>query len=103
LSNHEQLFSPSQQALHPCSDTLVNMRNNKKFLFFALFISILIITSHCATVKKDLVITWEQDAPNGQTRYMIKTNGQYPGPSLIFNEDDDVEVSHDHFLKDVIS
>lgn len=46
-----------------------------------------------AVVKRDLTITWERWAPNGQPRYMILTNGQFPAPSLIFDENDDIEVS----------
>jgi hypothetical protein len=46
-----------------------------------------------AVVKKDLAITWERWAPNGQPRYMILTNGQFPAPSLIFDENDDIEAS----------
>ena len=46
-----------------------------------------------AVVKKDLTITWERWAPNGQSRYMILTNGQFPAPSLVFDENDDIEAS----------
>lgn len=45
-----------------------------------------------ACVKKTLTLTWERGAPNGQPRDMIFTNGQFPGPDLIFDEDDDAEV-----------
>jgi hypothetical protein len=43
-------------------------------------------------IRKSLAITWEPAAPNGVLRNIIKVNGQFPGPALIFNEDDDVEV-----------
>ncbi|KAM0543071.1 hypothetical protein ACHAPJ_012520 [Fusarium lateritium] len=46
-----------------------------------------------AIVKKDWVITWELGAPNGQERQMIKINGQFPGPALVCDEDDDIEVT----------
>lgn len=46
-----------------------------------------------ATVRETLRLSWAEGAPNGRAREMIFTNGQYPGPSLVFNEDDDVEVS----------
>jgi hypothetical protein len=45
-----------------------------------------------AVVRKELTITWGNGAPNGQSRDMIFTNGQFPSPNLIFDEDDDVEV-----------
>lgn len=45
-----------------------------------------------ATVRETLYLTWEEGAPNGQSREMIFTNGQFPAPNLIFEEDDDVEV-----------
>ncbi len=43
-------------------------------------------------MKSEMNVTWEVGAPNGQSREMILMNGQFPGPSLIFDEDDDVEV-----------
>jgi len=48
-----------------------------------------------ALVKDELTITWEKGAPNGQAREMIMTNGRFPGPNLVFDESDDVEVSDD--------
>jgi hypothetical protein len=46
-----------------------------------------------ATVRETLRLSWAEGAPNGRAREMIFTNGQYPGPNLVFNEDDDVEAS----------
>ncbi|KAL4738138.1 conidial pigment biosynthesis oxidase Arb2/brown2 [Aspergillus similis] len=47
--------------------------------------------------KRELIITNELGAPDGQQRYMIKVNGQFPGPALIFDEGDDVEITvHNH-------
>jgi FtsP/CotA-like multicopper oxidase with cupredoxin domain len=43
-------------------------------------------------VKHEMTLTWEVGAPNGQAREMVKMNGQFPGPSLIWDEDDDIEV-----------
>ena len=43
-------------------------------------------------VQEELNLTWEIGAPNGRSRDMIKTNGQFPGPALIWDEDDDIEV-----------
>ncbi len=43
-------------------------------------------------VQKRLTITWEEASPDGVSRPVIKVNGQMPGPDLIFDEDDYVEV-----------
>ncbi|KAL4776035.1 laccase-1 [Aspergillus nidulans var. acristatus] len=49
--------------------------------------------SHARFVRETLELTWEYGSPNGGTpREMVFTNGEYPGPDLIFDEDDDVEV-----------
>ncbi|KAF4975328.1 hypothetical protein FZEAL_7861 [Fusarium zealandicum] len=45
-----------------------------------------------ALYKRDWVITWEPGAPNGQERQMIKINGQFPGPTILCDEDDDIEI-----------
>lgn len=44
------------------------------------------------TVQETLRITWEEGAPNGQSREFIHTNGQFPSPTLVWDEGDDVEV-----------
>ena len=44
-------------------------------------------------VKKDLQLTWAKGAPDGNERMMIFTNGQFPAPPLIFDEEDEVEVT----------
>ncbi|KID73886.1 laccase, partial [Metarhizium brunneum ARSEF 3297] len=49
--------------------------------------------SWAAKVEKTLRFTWDKGAPNGQSREMIYTNGQFPGPSLLLDEDDDVEIT----------
>ncbi|KZF19196.1 multicopper oxidase [Xylona heveae TC161] len=46
-----------------------------------------------AYVRETLVLTEEVGAPNGQPRDMIMINGQMPGPQLIFDENDDVEIT----------
>ena len=48
--------------------------------------------SLCAHVLFDLNLTWEVRAPDGQSRYVILSNGQFPGPQLNLNYGDDVEV-----------
>jgi hypothetical protein len=46
-------------------------------------------------VRETLEFTWEVGAPDGGVpRQMVLTNGKYPGPDLVFDEDDDVEVTH---------
>lgn len=44
-------------------------------------------------VRHQFTITWEVGAPNGIAREMIKINGGFPGPNIIANEGDDVEVT----------
>jgi hypothetical protein len=48
--------------------------------------------SNARVVEKSLTITWENAAPNGAPRKIIKTNGKFPAPALIFDEDDNVKV-----------
>lgn len=50
-------------------------------------------TTWAKTVYETLRITWEEGAPNGQSRELIHTNGQFPSPTLVWDEGDDVEVS----------
>lgn len=45
------------------------------------------------TVQEILRITWDEGAPNGQSRQVIHTNGQFPSPTLVWDEGDDIEVS----------
>ncbi|KAK4245415.1 multicopper oxidase [Corynascus novoguineensis] len=49
--------------------------------------------SWAATVQESLRLTWAEGAPNGRSREMIFINGQFPGPNLIFDEDDDIEIT----------
>ncbi|EGE06075.1 multicopper oxidase [Trichophyton equinum CBS 127.97] len=44
-------------------------------------------------VKLNLNLTVGVGAPNGQTREMIFVNGTFPGPNLIFDEGDEVEIT----------
>lgn len=48
---------------------------------------------HSKQVKYNFTLTWEQGAPAGVSRYMILNNGQFPGPTMMLDEDDDVEVT----------
>ncbi|KAF2093011.1 hypothetical protein NA57DRAFT_69387 [Rhizodiscina lignyota] len=44
-------------------------------------------------VAKTLRLSWENGSPNGQSRDMIFVNGQFPGPNLVFDEGDEVEIT----------
>ena len=50
--------------------------------------------SLCAHVFFEINLTWEIRAPDGQPRYVILSNGQFPGPRLNMNYGDDVEVGN---------
>ena len=51
------------------------------------------ISGSPGNVKKyDWELTWEMGAPNGNPRMMIFTNGQFPGPNLVVDEGDTIEV-----------
>jgi FtsP/CotA-like multicopper oxidase with cupredoxin domain len=41
----------------------------------------------------DLDFTWNYGQPDGVKREMIYVNKQFPGPPIIVNQGDDVEVS----------
>lgn len=52
---------------------------------------------HGRVVKKTFDITWKTGNPNGNPRKLTHVNGQFPGPDLILDEDDWVEVTvHNH-------
>ncbi|PNY22482.1 Uncharacterized protein TCAP_07121 [Tolypocladium capitatum] len=64
--------------------------------FFAsyVFLSFLLYSAAWAvTVRETLRFTWEEGSPNGQSRKLIYTNGQFPGPPLILTEGDDAEIT----------
>jgi len=48
---------------------------------------------HGRLIKHTMKITWEVGAPNGNARKMIKINGNFPGPNIIADEGDFIEVS----------
>lgn len=43
-------------------------------------------------IREEITLTWDLGAPNGHVREMIKMNGGFPGPSFVWDEDDDIEV-----------
>lgn len=51
-----------------------------------------------AQVQFSLDLTWQRGAPNGVERDMIFINNQFPGPSLILDEGDEVTVCSYHVL-----
>ncbi|KAL4803270.1 laccase-1 [Aspergillus unguis] len=49
--------------------------------------------SHAKLVRETLQLSWQNGSPNGaEPRPMVFTNGAYPGPDLIWDEGDDIEV-----------
>ena len=48
--------------------------------------------SFAPNVKVELKFTWGPTTTSGIERYAIFTNGQFPGPNLIWDEDDSIEV-----------
>ncbi|KAJ5824097.1 Multicopper oxidase type 2 [Penicillium robsamsonii] len=50
------------------------------------------------TKKFELNLTWGTEAPDGVERQQALINGQFPGPPLIFDEGDNVEVTVNNFL-----
>ena len=69
-----------------------------RFAWVLLVASLLPTDVWAKTVRETLRITWEEGAPNGQSREFIHTNGQFPSPTLVWDEGDDVEVSVLHHL-----
>lgn len=53
----------------------------------------LIASAQAAHVHYTLDLTWKRGSPNGFEREMIFVNDQFPGPSLIMDEGDEVSVS----------
>lgn len=51
---------------------------------------------HAATRYFTIDVTWESKAPDGYTRQQIVMNGTSPGPALIVDQYDDVEVMRAH-------
>ena len=54
--------------------------------------------SLCDNVHFEISLTWGPGAPDGQTRNMIYTNGQFPGPQLTLDYGDNVEVNSIQYL-----
>lgn len=49
------------------------------------------------TKQFELNLTWESRAPDGVTREQFLVNGQFPGPPLIMDEEDNVAVTVNNF------
>ena len=59
----------------------------------ALCFALLTTSVLSATKKYEWTFTWEIGAPDGAPRYMVMTNGRFPGPQLHLDEGDQVEAS----------
>ena len=55
--------------------------------------------SLCKHVNFAVTLTWGPGSPDGQTRNMIFTNNQFPGPQLLLDYGDDVEVNGAQYLQ----
>lgn len=62
--------------------------------FLAVCLLAYVQLSLCAHVFFEINLTWEVRAPDGQPRYVVLSNGHFPGPQLNLDYGDDVEVSH---------
>ncbi|KAJ5949286.1 hypothetical protein N7454_000870 [Penicillium verhagenii] len=58
----------------------------------------LIASAQAAQVHYTLDLTWERGSPNGAEREMIFVNDQFPGPSLIMDEGDEVTIEVNNHL-----
>lgn len=56
------------------------------------------VVSRDAPKKFELNLTWKSGAPDGFERMQVFVNGQYPGPPLIMDEGDNVEVTVNNYL-----
>ena len=62
------------------------------FSTFALYALALCSTAYAATRKFSIELTWASGSPDGFQRQQILVNGQSPGPALVIDQYDDVEV-----------
>jgi FtsP/CotA-like multicopper oxidase with cupredoxin domain len=66
---------------------------------YNILLSVLACSRLVATklIKEELTLTWDIASPNGQYRELIKINGQFPGPTFVWDEDDNIEITvHNH-------
>ena len=61
--------------------------------FLAVCLLAYVPLSLCAHVFFEITLTWEIKAPDGQPRYVVLSNGLFPGPQLNLDYGDEVEVS----------
>lgn len=66
--------------------------NMARFLTFAVSLSLLWCQSFAVCVRFPVTVTRESRAPDGYSRPQLLANGKSPGPALIINTGDDVEV-----------
>lgn len=75
----------------------IDMKSSILFCFIGLGAALHLVPSR-PTKKFELNLTWDTKAPDGVERQQALINGQFPGPPLIFDEDDNVEVTVNNFL-----
>lgn len=56
------------------------------------------VLKNSPTKRFELNLTWGTRAPDGVERQQVLINGQFPGPPLIIDEGDNVEVTVNNFL-----
>jgi len=56
------------------------------------------VVKRSPTKQFELNLTWETKSPDGVERQQILVNGQFPGPPLIIDEGDNVEVTVNNFM-----
>ena len=62
------------------------------FPAFALFALAFCSSSFAATRQFSVELEWANASPDGFEKQQIMVNGQSPGPALVIDQDDDVEV-----------
>ncbi|KAJ5617837.1 hypothetical protein N7537_002951 [Penicillium hordei] len=73
------------------------MKPSILFCFIGLGAALHLVPS-APTKKFELNLTWDTKAPDGVERQQSLINGQFPGPPLLFDEGDNVEVTVNNFL-----
>ncbi|KAJ5400769.1 hypothetical protein N7465_011258 [Penicillium sp. CMV-2018d] len=73
------------------------MKPSILFCFIGLGAALHLVPSR-PTKKFELNLTWDTKAPDGVERQQALINGQFPGPPLIVDEGDNVEVTVNNFL-----
>ena len=56
------------------------------------------VSARAGTSRFVLDLQWKKGAPDGVTREMVYINGQFPGPTLIIQQGDSVEITVNNHL-----